>query len=45
MFFVWCNLVNSVEQLKSGANCLTPDHDTFWLFHTSQITIIRDPAD
>ena len=24
---------------------LTPDGDTFQLFHTSQITIIMDPAD
>ena len=32
-------------QLESGANCLTPDSDTFQLFHTSQITIIMDPVD
>ena len=41
----WCHLVTSVEQLKTGANCLTPDGDTLQLFHTSQITIIVDPAD
>ena len=35
------HLVTSVE-LKSGANCITPDGDTFQLFHTSQITIIND---
>ena len=34
-----CVLV-SVEQLNSGANCLTPDGDTTQLFHTTQITII-----
>ena len=34
----------SVEQLKSGANCLTPDGDIFQ-FQTSKITIIMDPAD
>ena len=34
-----------VEQLISGANCLTPDGDTFQLVHNSQITIIVDPAD
>ena len=39
------HLVTSVEQLKSSANCLTPDGDTFLLFHNSQITIIIDPAD
>ena len=38
------HFVTSVEQLKSGANCLTPDGDTFQLSHTSQITIM-DPAD
>ena len=37
--------MTSVEQLKSGANCLTPDGTTFQLFHPSQITIIMDPAD
>ena len=37
-------MVTGVEQLKSGANCST-DGDTFKLFHTSQITIIMDPAD
>ena len=37
-------MVSSVEQLKSGANCLT-DVDTFQLFRTSQIKIIMDPAD
>ena len=37
--------MTSVEQLKSSANCLTPDGDTFQLFHTSQTTIIMDPAD
>ena len=36
--------MTSVEKLKSGANCLTPDGDTFQLFHTSQI-IIMDPTD
>ena len=42
----WCHLVNtgSVEQLNSGDNCLTPDGDTFQLFHTSQITIFMDPV-
>ena len=39
-----CYLVTSVEQLKSGANCLTPDGETFQLFHPNQITIIMDPA-
>ena len=29
--------MTSVEQLNSGANCLTPDEDTFHLFHTHQI--------
>ena len=37
--------LTSVEQLNSGANCLIPDVDPFQLFHTSQITIIMDPAD
>ena len=37
--------MTSVEQLKSYANCLKPDGDTFKLFHTGQITIIMDPAD
>ena len=40
-----CHLVTSVEQLKSDVNCLTPDGDTFHLFHNSKITIIMDPAD
>ena len=34
--------MTGVEQLKSGANCLIPDGNTFQLFHTSQI---MDPAD
>ena len=38
-------VVTSVEQLKCDGNCLTPDGDTFQLFHTSQITIIMDSAD
>ena len=37
--------MTSVEQLKSGTNYLTPDGTTLQLFHTSQITIIMDPAD
>ena len=37
--------MTSVEQLKSGAICLTPDEDTFQLFHTSQITVIMDLDD
>ena len=40
-----CHLVTSVEQLKSGANCLTPNGDTLQLFHNSQITIIMDTPD
>ena len=31
--------------MKSGANCLTLDGNTFQLFHTSKITIIIDHAD
>ena len=38
------HLVISVEQLKSGTNHLTPDGDTFQLFHISQIKIIMNPA-
>ena len=41
---VWCHLVTGVEQLESGASCITPDHNLFQLFHTSQITIIMDRA-
>ena len=36
--------MTSVEQLKSGVNCLIPDGDTVQLFHTSQITIMN-PAE
>ena len=37
--------MTSVEQLKSSVNCIAPDCNTFQLFHTSEITIIMDPAD
>ena len=37
--------MTSIEQLKSDANCLTPDGDTFQLFHTSQITIVMGLVD
>ena len=33
----YCNLI-SVEQLKSGANCLTPDGDTFQFYTSHQMT-------
>ena len=38
-------MVTSAEQLNSSVNCFTPDGDTFQLFHTSEITIILDPAE
>ena len=36
--------MTSVEELKNGANCLTPDDEIVQLFNTSQITIIMDSA-